>query len=625
MNIWYKRLLLLMAAYLLQRVLFIVFNLSALQGVPSSEFIFALLEGVRFDLCVVATINVPLIAIHFLRETSLPKRAVVFFDHFIGSTFLAVNIPLIIFGIIDSRLFAFTGRRTSIDLLAIGSDIKGQAFGILSQYWYLTVPGLLVVGAFAWLTWQRNHDQAALTKSSIRTSSPMVVVATIAAVLMIRGGLQTKPLSPAHAFTWQPAALANMVLNSGMTVLRTPPSAKVSRYTDFASMADVQKILSAGRSDLESVPLADGRNVVILLVESLATEYVGFLNNGNGYTPFIDELSKNAITFTISFANGRRSIDAMPAIFAGIPAWRDQPFVTSPFAANDIRPAPKVLAAMGYSSMFLHGAANGSMHFDVFAKMAGFDEYIGRNEYPNSADDDGHWGIYDEPFLKFAINKFTAAKKPFFAGIFTLSSHNPFSIPEKYKGRFPKGTLPIHESIGYTDFALSEFFKEASKESWFNNTIFVITGDHTSLSDNPAYANMPGRFRVPIMFYDPTGSLPHVESTKIASHIDITPTILDLLGARVSPPGLFGGSLFDRSWQGRFVQEEYGTWYYNDGVTQIKMRDGEQPAFSAPDDFAWSTAKNQDQVSDSSERLKVFKAVRQYYSNGLLDNNWYRE
>ena len=101
----------------------------------------------------------------------------------------------------------------------------------------------------------------------------MAVGATIATVLMIRGGLHTKPIAPAHALSWQPAALADIVLNSGMTVLRTPPSAHIPRYSDFATITDVRNTLSAGRSTLESVPLADGRNVVISLDESLATEY----------------------------------------------------------------------------------------------------------------------------------------------------------------------------------------------------------------------------------------------------------------------------------------------------------------------------------------------------------------
>ena len=542
--------------------------------------------------------------------------------------FLTLNVPLIIFGVVDSRLFSFTGRRTSPAFFAIIEDVKGQAFGILFQFWYLSVPGCLAIAFFSWLTWQKKSDRFHYFLSDqpikIKEIWPKATAFLVIAFLLIRGGWQTKPLAPAHAYNWQPVALANMVLNSGKTILRTPPSSKINRDNFFGTMSEVRAVLEHEKVNSRTVPLAAGKNFVVIVVESLGAEYVGFLNHGKGYTPVLDELATQSITFAAAFANGRRSIDAMPAIFAGIPAWRDEPYVTSPYAANQLNPAPKILGTMGYKSMFLHGASKGSMHFDVFSQLAGFDEYVGKGDYPNSSDDDGQWGIFDEPFLQFSVEKISTIKEPFLAGIFTLTSHNPFKIPEKYRDTFPKGTLPIHESIGYADYALGEFFKAARKKPWFYHTIFVITGDHTSLSDQPAYANMRGRFQVPILFYDPSGALPRVPANKIASHIDISPSILELAGAHITPEGLFGGPLFDRAWTGRFVQSEYGTWYYNDGESQIVMEANGVTSYYAPDDFSWKKKIAPKNVPDGARRLLILKAERQYYSTGLLDDNWFR-
>jgi phosphoglycerol transferase MdoB-like AlkP superfamily enzyme len=616
-----------MVAYALQRGLFIGFNFSALQAVPASSMMLAILDGFRFDLCVIATLNVPLILLHQFRVFLPAKTFARWLDHLVWAMFLILNLPMIVIGVVDSRLFSFTGRRISPEFFSIIGDIKHQTLGILTQFWYLSLPGYLALILFSWATWQKNINNNPSTKfdpRTLRKNWPAATALLATAFLLIRGGWQTKPLAPAHAYNWQPAALANMVLNSGMTLLRTPASAKVSRLDFFPTMADVRANLTPAGPAIHTLPLANGKNFVVIVVESLATEYVGFLNHGKGYTPVLDALSTQAITFTTSFANGRRSIDAMPAIFAGIPAWRDEPFVTSPYASNEIQPAPKTLASLGYRSLFMHGASKGSMHFDSFSRMAGFDEYIGRSDYPKKGDDDGQWGIFDEPFLQFATDKFSAVHEPFFAGIFTLTSHNPFKIPEKYKDVFPKGTLPIHESIGYVDHAIGEFFKTAKTKPWFNHTIFIITGDHTSLSDNPAYNNMPGRFRVPIMFYDPSGSLPRVQSTKIASHIDITPSVLELAGAHVEHPGLFGGALFDPSWSGRFVQHEYGIWYYNDGVCQIVVEPNESTSFYDSKDYGWKAPMPGESISEGPARLTTLKAERQYFTNGLLDDSWFK-
>jgi phosphoglycerol transferase MdoB-like AlkP superfamily enzyme len=621
MSIWYRRIISLLLAYFVQRLLFIGFNFKALAAIDGLRLVSAFFDGLRFDLCIIATVNIPLFAIHALRGLPMLSRHPKWLDHAVSLLFVLTNVPLIVFGVVDSHLVSFTGRRISPAIFEIGGDIRDQSIGIMLQFWWITIPTVALILIFAWYTWQKDHSRSTYNWSFLQNTWPKSAGFVLIGLLLIRGGWQTKPLAPAHAFNWQPTVLANMVLNSGMTVLRTPKSVAVKRYDDFQDVNEIRRTLNPRLEGRTPSGIARGKNVVILIVESLATEYVGFLNHGKGYTPFIDELSKKSIYFEHSYANGRRSIDAMPAIFSGVPAWRDQPFVTSPYAANETVPLPKTLHELGYATLFFHGAANGSMHFDVFSRIAGFEKYIGENEYPNGNDHDGQWGIFDEPFLKFAVEELNAAKAPFFAGIFTLTSHNPFKIPEKYSGRFPTGSLPIHQAIGYADFSLSEFFKAAQSQPWFLDTIFVITGDHTSLSDNPEFDSMPGRFRVPIIFYDPTNSLPKISPQKVASHIDIKPTIMDLLGVDPSKFGPFGGPLFANDWPGRTIQSEWDTWYYRDGNVQLTIDPSNRASVFSIIDTRLKTAEMPTPAFD--QQIMTLKAARQYFSNGLLDNNWY--
>jgi phosphoglycerol transferase MdoB-like AlkP superfamily enzyme len=120
-------------------------------------------------------------------------------------------------------------------------------------------------------------------------------------------------------------------------------------------------------------------------------------------------------------------------------------------------------------------------------------------------------------------------KEPFMTAVFTASSHHPFDIPEKYKTIFPEGPLEIHKCIRYTDMAIGKFFETARRQKWFENTIFVLTSDHTNMSDHKEYQTDLGGFCSPIIIYDPQKPDGEIQD-KIAQQIDIMPTVLGLLG-----------------------------------------------------------------------------------------------
>jgi phosphoglycerol transferase MdoB-like AlkP superfamily enzyme len=183
------------------------------------------------------------------------------------------------------------------------------------------------------------------------------------------------------------------------------------------------------------------------------------------------------------------------------------------------------------------------MGFDAFAKSAGFKDYYGLNEYPNKKDFDGSWGVWDEEFFQFFAGKMNLFKQPFCTAIFSVSSHHPFIVPERYKGKFRQGPMPIHQCINYTDYALRRFFETASRMPWYNNTLFVITGDHTSQSVHLEYKTNIGAFKVPVIFYKPDGSLKS-EIDGLAQQIDIMPSILGYLNYN-HPYLAFGRNLFD--------------------------------------------------------------------------------
>ena len=170
------------------------------------------------------------------------------------------------------------------------------------------------------------------------------------------------------------------------------------------------------------------------------------------------------------------------------------------------------------------------MGFLGFSNILGFKHYFGKTEYNNDADWDGIWAIWDEPFLQY-FAKNTGKQQPFLATVFTASSHHPYNIPDQYKGKFKKGFVEMHEPIQYTDYALKKYFETAKKQPWFENTIFVITGDHTNKVYYSEYQKNLNIFAVPLIFYSPNPIYGlKGKNNELAQQIDIYPTLSELIG-----------------------------------------------------------------------------------------------
>ena len=362
----------------------------------------------------------------------------------------------------------------------------------------------------------------------------MIPIVAVLVIIFARGGYRhsTRPISISNAarYVENPRDVA-IVLNTPFSLIRTINKKSLVKY-EFFDKARLVEIY-----DPHYVPKVKGpvkqENIVIFILESFAREYIGALNKDldggtyKGYTPFVDSLISVSLTFDVSIANGKKSIEAMPSIFASVPSL-ETPYTISQYANNKINGLPELLKPRGYYSAFFHGAPNGSMGFDSFSRMVGFDDYFGLSQYPDSKDFDGMWGVWDEPFFNFCCNKLNSFRQPFLASVFSISSHHPFKVPEKYKDKFTKGPVPILEVVGYTDNALREFFKQAGSQPWFKNTLFVITADHTNESVHKEFQNNFGSFCVPIIFYKPGSDMVGIKK-RIAQQIDIMPTILNYL------------------------------------------------------------------------------------------------
>lgn len=456
------------------------------------------------------------------------------------------------------------------------------------------------------------------------------------ALIGARGGLQPLPLTILHASNSTSSKYVPIVLNTPFSIYTTFGHGTLNRI-DFFSDKEAQKIYPVTHQYSFNNRTFQKKNIVIILWESYSREYSGFLNDYEGFTPFMDSLMQHSLVFNNAFSNGMRSIDAIPAIISGLPILMDDPFITSAYSTNSIESLAKILNAEGYKTAFFHGGNNGTMGFYGFSKFAGFDDYYGLNEYDNMDDYDGNWGVFDEPFLQYFAKQINGFQEPFFAFEFTLSSHNPYNLPGNLEHRFAEGDLKIHKVIRYTDYALKKYFETVSKMKWYNNTLFVILADHAApyflpvnfkskISELPDkrirqfYRSATGRFSIPIVLFAPGDTnLQGMDSTTI-QQTDIMPTILDYLGYQ-KPFFCYGNSVFRNTGKHDAFQFANGMYQITTGNYTLFF-DGEKS--TALYNNKSDPAHTKNLILEDSLTVSIMendmRAILQQYNNGLINN-----
>ncbi len=612
--------------YFIARTLFYLYNKDLLAVDSVSDFLSICYYGLSFDTPAILYVNALFLLCSILPlfiNTTKKFQKIVFWIYFIP------NLIAYATNFVDLIYYRFTFSRASLASLESISGESNKLLLLLSfvkDYWHVFL--LFFACSYLWIKLYKRveliHIPPKNKKGYVFSSILMLLVFATLTVGGIRGDFKhsTRPLNLVDAGRHvNVAEQANMVLNTPFSIIRTINKNNFKKRNEV-SEAFIEQAFHPIKQYNRKVDKKP--NVVVIIIESFGREYLGSFNknikeeNYIGYTPFLDSLANHSMIFPNGFANGRKSIHGMSSVLAGIPSFKTA-YTSSSYANQKVESLVSILNSMGYDTSFFHGAPNGSMGFLGFGNILGFDHYYGKNEYKNDDDFDGVWGVWDEPFLEYMNDELSKKKEPFMGTVFTVTSHAPFNIPEKYEGKFPEGDLDMHKCVGYTDYALKKFFTEASKQPWFNNTIFAITADHSNQTFYKEYKKTVNRFSVPIMFYDPNGKFIG-EDHSFAQQMDIPATILDIVGYN-KPFRSWGRSLVGDSIQKPFAVTHSGNnllYLQDEYITLLSNQDKVIGLYDINDK---GLTKNllSSKKEKSNEMGKIAKAFVQDYMNRIVD------
>jgi len=536
------QLLLLLLLYQCSRLCFYLINQPAFPGLRAGSYLNISVSALRYDISAILALNTLYILLMLL---PIPARRL--WEKSKQILFLSVNTVALLFELSDWAYFPFNQKRATADVLDMVSrqgDFWNLLPGFLRDYWYVLPAALF----FIFLLWLGNRqilknypppppppplaftERPPVKRRWQLAAFQLLVLAPVLGLCLIgiRGGLQYIPIGIRNAVQAAPSRYVPLVLNTPFSIINSyaTPGLEAVHYMPDAA---ITKLLPPF---IKQYPAKGFRqkNVVVIILESFSKGLTAAGANGQSFTPFLDSLSAQSLSCYQAYANGLRSAEGIPAILAGIPTLMQEPFTTSNYGANHITSLPGTLKSRGYRSAFFHGGTNGTMSFDVFAAAAGFDHYFGRTEFGNEKEYDGNWGIWDAPYLQYTAQQLQQLQQPFMASVFTLSSHPPYHLPPGYTSRVPQEP-PLAQAVGYTDDALRQFFATAATMPWYNNTLFVITADHTAPEFRTGrYGTGMGLYAVPLLFFSPGDTALRGSYDGICQQLDILPSVLDYLG-----------------------------------------------------------------------------------------------
>lgn len=563
----------LLLLFTLLRLLLLVYNNNLIGDTSAATFFTTFGRGLRFDSQMVAFAALPLVL------AMVSTRAIALRGLWLGWLTLFASVALFL-GVLELDFYReFHQRLNSLVFQYLGEDPKTvlsmlwHGFPVLRNLLGWSLTSLLFVRVLLWC--DRMSRPRAIAAGSLAGASSgqintswysrllVMLLCLVVTAAAARGTLrQGPPLRWGDAFITESPFANQLALNGFMTLVdaarhrwsssrdnvwhgKLPASIALGTVRDML-LTTQDSLMDGGESAVRRVftPQASGilpiRNVVVILMESFAGRYVGALGSESEITPYFDELAEQGLLFTNAFSNGTHTHQGMfatMACFPNLPGF--EYLMQQPEGQNVFSGLPQLLSPQGFDDMYIY---NGDFAWDNqagFFANQGMSTFIGRNDFLTPVFSDPTWGVSDQDMFDRALGEMTSRDltKPLYALLQTLSNHTPYALPNPLPVDSVSGHGALDEhltAMRYSDWALGQFFAKARQLPDFNDTLFVILGDHGFGSPEQLTDIDLNRFNVPMLLIGPNVQELFGQRNDITlTQVDVVPTIMGRLGKQV--------------------------------------------------------------------------------------------
>ncbi len=394
---------------------------------------------------------------------------------------------------------------------------------------------VLLSSLFIWI-YKRNKTLFYFDKKNKSVSIPAIIISLFLCVFLfvpIRGGIQKIPMNQSDVYFSQKLfadhAALNLPWNLTHSILNKNSDQNLFKYfSEKKAGSLVDSLYDTGPLRIPSALSVKRPNIIFIIMESYTAKLVGCIGGEPGVTPNLDKIASEGLLFSNIYASGDRSEKGQVAVLSGYPNQAITSIIKTPTKTQDLPAMNKSLEKEGYSSSYTYGGELEFANIKSYLVNAGFRELVSKYSFDPS-ERTTSWGVHDHIVLNRFYQDLKTEKQPFFATIFTLSSHEPYDVPMAPHFKGDDETTLFKNSFYYTDSAVGNFIEKIKTQPWWQNTLVVLVADHGHPLPGHDPNGRPSKFHIPLIFTGGALQLKGVVKS-IGSQTDIATTVLHQLG-----------------------------------------------------------------------------------------------
>ena len=532
-----------MVFFFICRSIFLVYNFDEMKEISFGEILSAFWQALYLDTS---------LASYFLGFTFFIFSIHVFFPKkiFINIYKIYVIILLVLLSLITiAELEIYNEWGTKLNVKAIKflehpSEVISStrtsflilgciAVGILSSIGYFLHKKIMILPN---LTTRQSANQ----RFHFLTPVLFVLITPVVLILGIRGGIQPIPIQQSDAYFSKYNVLnlasVNSAWNLGQSIWENNKLMGENPYQYYSldeAKKTVSEIYRTEKDTTVSILKTNKPNIVLVVLEGWSADLVKSLGGYDNVTPCLEKIISEGILFENCYASGSLSDQGMSSVFSAFPAQPTVSIISQPNKYVHLPCITNELDSAGYATSFLFGGQLSYGNIKAYMYYNKFDRILEGKDFESSIPH-GKLGVHDEYLYECQLKELRDEKQPFFAGMFTMSSHSPFDMPmeENKKLNFGGDEKNYVNSVHYADEKLYNFLQKAKKEKWFDNTLFILVSDHGHRSPKQYSINQPEYRKIPMVFWGKVlrDEYKGYRYKKICSQIDLGKTLLHQFG-----------------------------------------------------------------------------------------------